>query len=71
VSSQALCVWQPHNEADLHLRFKRTQQALPQIESIWAFDARGRPLVSSTILPVPRDLDNSDRSYFSLNEPFQ
>jgi two-component system NtrC family sensor kinase len=51
-------------EADLHLRFKRTQQALPQIESIWAFDASGRPLVSSTILPVPRDLDNSDRSYF-------
>jgi two-component system NtrC family sensor kinase len=51
-------------EAELFLRFKRTQQALPQIESIWAFDARGHPLVSSTILPVPRELDNSDRSYF-------
>lgn len=51
-------------ESDLFLRFKRTQQALPQIESIWAFDADGRPLVSSTILPVPRDLNNSDRSYF-------
>jgi two-component system NtrC family sensor kinase len=51
-------------EADLFLRFKRTQQALPQIESIWAFDRDGRPLVSSTILPVPRELDNSDRSYF-------
>jgi two-component system, NtrC family, sensor kinase len=52
------------SESDLFLRFKRTQQALPQIESIWAFDRAGRPLVSSTILPVPRDLDNSDRSYF-------
>ena len=51
-------------EADLFLRFKRTQQALPQIEAIWAFDREGRPLVSSTILPVPREIDNSDRSYF-------
>ncbi len=51
-------------EADLYLRFKRTQQALPQIESIWVFDRDGHPMVSSTILPVPRDLDNSDRSYF-------
>jgi two-component system NtrC family sensor kinase len=51
-------------ESDLFLRFKRTQQALPQIESIWAFDRNGHPLVSSTILPVPRQLNNSDRSYF-------
>ncbi|MBY0323298.1 MAG: response regulator [Reyranella sp.] len=51
-------------EADLYLRFKRTQQALPQIESIWVFDRDGHPMVSSTILPVPRELDNSDRSYF-------
>ena len=51
-------------EPDLHLRFKRTQQALPQIESIWAFDRDGHPLVSSTILPVPRELNNSDHSYF-------
>ena len=52
------------NEATLYLRLKRTQQALPQIKSIWAFDKDGHPLVSSTILPVPRDLNNSDRSYF-------
>ena len=51
-------------EADLYLRFKRTQQALPQIESIWVFDRHGHPMVSSTVLPVPRELDNSDRSYF-------
>lgn len=52
-------------ESDFFLRLKRTQQALPQIESIWAFDRDGRPLVSSTILPVPQALDNSDRSYFA------
>ena len=56
------------NESDLFLRFKRTQQALPQIESIWAFDRDGHPLISSTILPVPRDLNNSDRSYFSAQK---
>ncbi|MBJ7404731.1 MAG: response regulator [Bradyrhizobium sp.] len=52
------------SESALYVRLKRTQQALPQIESIWAFDKNGHPLVSSTILPVPRDLNNSDRSYF-------
>jgi two-component system NtrC family sensor kinase len=55
-------------EADLFLRLKRTQQALPQIESIWAFDRDGHPLVSSTILPVPRNLNNSDRSYFRAQQ---
>jgi two-component system NtrC family sensor kinase len=51
-------------EAELYLRFKRTQQALPHVESIWVFDRDGHPMVSSTILPVPHQLDNSDRSYF-------
>ena len=55
-------------EADLHLRLKQTQKALPQMQSVWAFDRRGRPLVSSTIMPVPRDLDNSDRSYFRAHQ---
>lgn len=53
-------------EARLQSRLKRTQDALPQIEAIWVFDKAGRPLVSSTIMPVPRDLDNSDRDYFKV-----
>lgn len=53
-------------ETRLQSRLRRTQDALPQIESIWVFDKTGRPLVSSTILPVPRDLDNSDRDYFKV-----
>lgn len=56
------------SESDLYLRFKRTQQALSQIESIWAFDRDGHPLVSSTIFPVPRELNNSDRSYFNAQK---
>jgi two-component system NtrC family sensor kinase len=53
-------------EARLQSRLRRTQDALPQIESIWVFDRAGHPLVSSTIMPVPRDLDNSDRDYFKV-----
>jgi two-component system NtrC family sensor kinase len=52
------------DEERFRQRLKRTQIALPQIEAIWAFDARGRPLVASAFAPVPRDLDNSDRDYF-------
>ena len=52
------------DERRLSLRLKRTQDVLPQMQSIWAFDRSGRPLVSSTVLPVPRDLNNADRDYF-------
>jgi two-component system NtrC family sensor kinase len=52
------------DEERLHLRLKQTQLSLSQIEAIWAFDRAGHPLVSSTIHPVPRGLDNSDRDYF-------
>jgi two-component system NtrC family sensor kinase len=52
------------DEARLQQRLKRTQDTLSQIEAIWLFDKTGRPLVSSTILPVSRDIDNSERDYF-------
>ncbi|MGY2050092.1 ATP-binding protein [Methylobacterium sp. JK268] len=51
-------------EARLSERLAASQRALPQIQAIWAFDAAGHPLVSSTVRPVPRDLDNTDRDYF-------
>src|SRR5215213_10048004 len=37
-------------------RLKQSHEALPQMQSIWAFDRDGRPLVSSTIYPVPPTL---------------
>ncbi|ACA16642.1 integral membrane sensor hybrid histidine kinase [Methylobacterium sp. 4-46] len=52
------------DEARLSMRLRQSQEALPQIQAIWAFDAAGHPLVSSTVQPVPRDIDNSDRDYF-------
>ena len=56
-------------EARLSQRLRRTQDALPQMQSIWAFDRDGHPLVSSTVQPVPRNLDNSDRDYFRAQLP--
>jgi two-component system NtrC family sensor kinase len=55
-------------EADLFLRIKRTQQALPQIEAIRVFDAAGHALVSSTTLPVVRDIDISDSVHFQAQK---
>ncbi|GEO15822.1 hybrid sensor histidine kinase/response regulator [Microvirga aerophila] len=55
-------------EARFQRRLKQTQNALPQVEAIWAFDRDGHPLVSSTIFPVPRQLNNSDRDYFRVQK---
>src|SRR5215217_1757018 len=52
------------DERRLSRRLKQTQVALPQMQSIWAFDHEGRPLVSSTVVPVPPTLNNADRDYF-------
>jgi len=51
-------------EQELHLRLQQTQLSLPQIEAIWLFDRTGRPLLASTIFPLPADLNNADRDYF-------
>lgn len=55
------------DEDRLHRRLQETQKALPQVQAIWAFDRTGRPLVSSTLLPVPQNLDNTDRDYFAAH----
>lgn len=51
-------------EAELAARLKEIQLAIPEVQSIWAFGADGTALVSSTVLPVFRTLNNSDREYF-------
>jgi two-component system, NtrC family, sensor kinase len=52
------------DEERFSLRLKQSHDALPQMQSIWAFARDGRPLVSSTIYPVPPTLNNADRDYF-------
>ena len=55
-------------EEQLHRRLRQAQDVTRQMESIWAFDKDGHPLVSSTIYPVPQSLNNSDRSYFAAQK---
>lgn len=51
-------------ERELHERLARLVRDLPQLQSIWIWDASGRPLVSHRFYPAPPGLDVSDRAYF-------
>ena len=53
-------------EQYLHLRLKQLVAALPQVKSAWIFDARGRALVNSLVVPAP-EIDFSDRDYFKAH----
>jgi two-component system NtrC family sensor kinase len=53
-------------EETLHLRLKKLADSLPQVKSTWIFDARGRALVNSLVVPAP-DIDFSDRNYFKAH----
>jgi two-component system NtrC family sensor kinase len=53
-------------EPQLHLRLKQLVEALPQMKSVWIFDAQGRALANSLISPVPA-MDFSDRDYFKVH----
>ena len=50
----------------LHLRLKQFAGSLPQVKSTWIFDAQGRALVNSLVVPAP-DIDFSDRDYFKAH----
>jgi two-component system, NtrC family, sensor kinase len=51
-------------EAGFNRRLRALTDTLPQLADIWVVDAEGRPLVSGTVFPIPRELDLSDREYF-------
>jgi two-component system NtrC family sensor kinase len=51
-------------ESELNARLKEMRAAIPDIESIWLFDAAGRPIASSLLIPVPPGLDVSARDFF-------
>ncbi len=56
-----------NNEADFNRRIKTLTDTLPQFADIWIVGADGHPLVSGTVFPIPRQLDLSDRDYFSAH----
>jgi two-component system, NtrC family, sensor kinase len=51
-------------ESELNQRLREMRAAIPDIESIWLFDADGLPIVSSLLIPVPSDLDASTSQFF-------
>src|ERR1039458_9521198 len=57
------------NEGPLHARLKQIDDALPQVQGIAIMDRDGHPLVASNTLPVPKELDFSDRDYFTALVP--
>jgi two-component system NtrC family sensor kinase len=52
------------NEGPLHERLARIAKDLPQLQGIAIVDRDGHPLVSSNVLPVPRQLDLTGVDYF-------
>nr|WP_249137341.1 hybrid sensor histidine kinase/response regulator [Bradyrhizobium tropiciagri] len=54
------------HEKTLHQRLRAVAEALPQVKSVWVFDANGRALVNSLVEPAP-DIDFSDRDYFRIH----
>lgn len=51
-------------EPRLHAFVRSLVRGADQIQSIWVWDAQGRPIISSLGHPSPRSLDVSDREYF-------
>ncbi|MDN3626995.1 hybrid sensor histidine kinase/response regulator [Methylobacterium isbiliense] len=54
-------------EPALHRAFAELAAGLPQISNIWVLGTDGRPLVASSGLPAPHDLDLSARAFFRVH----
>lgn len=52
------------NEREISGKLKAIKDTLPQLRDIWVIDAKGVPVVSGTVFPMPQ-VDLSDRSYFT------
>ncbi|MDB5597112.1 MAG: Blue-light-activated protein [Hyphomicrobiales bacterium] len=55
-------------DAELSARLARLGNGLPEVENIWVLDAKGHPLLTSTMTPAPRASDFSDRPYFKAQK---
>jgi two-component system NtrC family sensor kinase len=53
-------------EQELHLRLRQIVESMPQMKSVWVFDAQGRAVVNSLIYPAP-DISFADRDYFQAH----
>jgi two-component system NtrC family sensor kinase len=56
------------DEREYSARIRNFIHDLPQLRDLWVIDADGRPLVSGTVYPMPRNMVLSDRDYFSVHK---
>jgi two-component system NtrC family sensor kinase len=54
-------------ESKLSLQLKAIADALAQVESVWVYDADGRPLIASNTYPVRTDKSDRDEDYFAAH----
>jgi len=53
-------------EAELHASLRARVASSPELQTAWVLDREARPLLSATVLPVPRNIDLSDREHHML-----
>jgi two-component system NtrC family sensor kinase len=56
------------HEAALHSRLQQIVEVMPQLQGIAIMDRNGHALVSSNSMPVPKNVDFSDRDYFKAEQ---
>jgi two-component system NtrC family sensor kinase len=56
------------DEVKYSTRLRNFIKTLPQLRDLWLIDGDGHPLVSGTVYPMPRNLDLTDRNYFSVHK---
>jgi two-component system, NtrC family, sensor kinase len=54
------------DEADLHLRLRQIQAALPEVQSLWIFGPDGYPQVITREYPAPKSEYFGDQDYFTV-----
>ncbi len=53
-----------NDEAGMHLALKHIGADIPQVQSVWVWDANGALTASGRYYPLPRSLSVADRDYF-------
>ena len=56
------------DEQEYSTRIRNFIKTLPQLRDLWVIDGQGHPLVAGTVYPMPRNLDLTDRDYFSAHK---
>ncbi len=55
-------------QTELHDRLRRIALELPEVQSIWSFDAAGHAQVTGTVAPAPTSTDYSQEDFFRIHQ---